>query len=352
MVKLGSRELVIWISFLIMMVIMMVVIGGITRVTGSGLSMVEWRPLVGWLPPLDDEEWQRVFNLYKRSPEFISLNSWMDLSAFKEIFWWEYVHRLWGRLIGLAFFVPLVFFLIFRKIPKQLAPKILLITILGCTQAVIGWWMVKSGLSGEPSVSQYRLATHLGMAFIILGVLVWTLMDLVVGVEFSTANSIVRHAKLVCGLILITILAGALVAGLDAGLVYNMFPLMGGKIVPEDYLAMKVIWRNIFENPAAVQFNHRLLGTATALAIAWLLFRCLKLNITAPTKTAAYSLSGLVILQFSLGVLALTNGVPHNLAVAHQLVGVCLFINSLVLIRLLRAPDGSIDAAQYSSLGR
>ena len=177
-VKLGSRELVIWISFLIMMVIMMVVIGGITRVTGSGLSMVEWRPLVGWLPPLDDEEWQRVFNLYKSSPEFISLNSWMDLSAFKEIFWWEYVHRLWGRMIGLAFFVPLMFFLIFRKIPKQLAPKISLITILGCTQAFIGWWMVKSGLSGEPLVSQYRLAAHLGMAFIILGVLVWTFMDL------------------------------------------------------------------------------------------------------------------------------------------------------------------------------
>ena len=122
---------------------------------------------------------------------------------------------------------------------------------------------------------------------------------------------------------------------------------MGGKLVPEDYLAMKVIWRNIFENPAAVQFNHRLLGTATALAFAWLLFRCLKLNITAPTRTAAYSLSGLVILQFSLGVLALTNGVPHNLAVAHQLVGVCLFINSLVLIRLLSMPRIPIDAAQY-----
>ena len=347
MVKSGDRELVIWISFLIIMVIMMVVIGGITRVTGSGLSMVEWRPLVGWLPPLDDQEWKRVFNLYKRSPEFISLNSWMNLSAFKEIFWWEYIHRLWGRMIGLAFFVPLVFFLVCRKIPKQLTPKILLIAILGCMQAFIGWWMVKSGLSGEPSVSQYRLATHLGMAFIILGVLVWTLMDLVVGVGPSTANTIVLHAKLVCGLILITILAGALVAGLDAGLIYNMFPLMGGKIVPEDYLAMKVVWRNIFENPAAVQFNHRLLGTTTTLAIAWLLFRCLKLNITAPTRSAAYSLAAFVVLQFGLGVLALTNNVPHNLAVAHQLVGVCLFINSLVLIRLLRVPGSLIDAVQY-----
>ena len=347
MVKSGDRELVIWISFLIIMVIMMVVIGGVTRVTGSGLSMVEWRPLFGWLPPLDDQEWKRVFNLYKRSPEFISLNSWMNLSAFKEIFWWEYIHRLWGRMIGLVFFVPLVFFLVCRKIPKKLTPKILLITILGCMQAFIGWWMVKSGLSGEPSVSQYRLATHLGMAFIILGVLVWTLMDLVVGVGPSTANTIVLHAKLVCGLILITILAGALVAGLDAGLIYNMFPLMGGKIVPEDYLAMKVVWRNIFENPAAVQFNHRLLGTTTTLAIGWLLFRCLKLNITAPTRSAAYSLAAFVVLQFGLGVLALTNNVPHNLAVAHQLVGVCLFINSLVLIRLLGLPENSTKAVQY-----
>ena len=347
MVKSGNRELIIWISFLISMIIIMVLIGGVTRVTGSGLSMVEWRPLVGWLPPLDEKEWHRVFNLYKRSPEFISLNSWMDLSAFKEIYWWEYVHRLWGRLIGLAFFVPLVFFLVSRKIPKQLTLKILLITVLGCMQAFIGWWMVKSGLSGEPSVSQYRLATHLGMAFIILGVLVWTLMDLVVGVGPSTVNTIVLHAKLVCGLILITILAGALVAGLDAGLIYNMFPLMGEKIVPEDYLAMEVVWRNIFENPAAVQFNHRLLGTTTTLAIAWLLFRCLKLNITAPTRSAAYSLAALVVLQFGLGVLALTNNVPHNLAVAHQLVGVCLFINSLVLIRLLRMPGSSINAVQY-----
>ena len=347
MVKSGNRELVIWLSFLITMVIMMVVIGGITRVTGSGLSMVEWRPLVGWLPPLDGQEWERVFNLYKKSPEFIALNSWMDLSAFKEIFWWEYVHRLWGRMIGLAFFVPLVFFLVSRKIPKQLTPKILLITILGFIQAFIGWWMVKSGLSGEPSVSQYRLATHLGMAFIILGVLVWMVMDLVIGFGPSTANTIVLHAKLVCGLILITILAGALVAGLDAGLIYNMFPLMGGKIVPEDYLAMKVVWRNIFENPAAVQFNHRLLGITTTLAIGWLLFRCLKLNITAPTKSAVYSLAALVVLQFALGVLALTNNVPHNLAVAHQLVGVCLFINSLVLIRLLRVPGGSIHAVQH-----
>ena len=347
MVKSENRELVIWLSLLITMVVMMVIIGGITRVTGSGLSMVEWRPMVGWMPPLDDQEWKRVFNLYKRSPEFISLNSWMDLSAFKEIFWWEYVHRLWGRMIGLAFFIPLVFFLISRKIPKQLTPKILLITILGFMQAFIGWWMVKSGLSGEPSVSQYRLATHLGMAFIILGVLVWTFMDLVTGVGSPTGNTIVLHAKLVCGLILITILAGALVAGLDAGLIYNMFPLMGGKIIPEDYLAMKVVWRNIFENPAAVQFNHRLLGMITAVAIAWLLFRCLKLNIAAATRSAAYGLGALVVLQFSLGVLALTNGVPHNLAVAHQLVGVCLFINSLVLIRLLGAPASSIDAVQY-----
>ena len=347
MVKSENSGLVIWLSFLITMVILMVIIGGITRVTGSGLSMVEWRPLVGWLPPLDDQEWERVFNLYKRSPEFISLNSWMDLSAFKEIFWWEYVHRLWGRMIGLVFFVPLLFFLVSRKIPKQLTPKILLITILGFMQAFIGWWMVKSGLSGEPSVSQYRLATHLGMAFIILGVLVWTLLDLVVGVGPSTTNTIVLHAKLVCGLILTTILAGALVAGLNAGLIYNMFPLMGGKVVPEDYLAMKVVWRNIFENPAAVQFNHRLLGVVTTVAIAWLLFRCLKLNTATRTRSAACSLGALVVLQFSLGVLALINGVPHNLAVAHQLVGVCLFINSLVLIRLLRAPTSLVNATHY-----
>ena len=331
----GNRWLFVWLSSLIVMVITMVMIGGITRVTGSGLSMVEWRPLMGWLPPLNEKEWLRVFDLYKKSPEFISLNSWMDLAAFKGIFWWEYIHRLWGRLIGLAFFIPLIFFLIFRQVPKQLTSNLILLTILGCAQGFIGWWMVKSGLSGEPAVSQYRLTVHLGMAFIILGLLVWTSMDVLIVSKTKRNNSVVLHAEIVCLMILFTILAGALVAGLDAGRIYNSFPFMGNNFVPEDYLAMKVTWRNFFENPATVQFNHRLLAITTSLAVAWLLFRCLRPNISSQTRLAIYSLAALVALQFSLGVSALINGVPDNLAVAHQLVGVCVFINSLIVTRFL-----------------
>ena len=331
----GNRWLFVWLSSLIVMVITMVMIGGITRVTGSGLSMVEWRPLMGWLPPLNEKEWLRVFDLYKKSPEFISLNSWMDLGAFKGIFWWEYIHRLWGRLIGLVFFIPLIFFLIFRQVPKQLTSNLILLTILGCAQGFIGWWMVKSGLSGEPAVSQYRLTVHLGMAFIILGLLVWTSMDVLIVSKTKRNNSVVLHAEIVCLMILFTILAGALVAGLDAGRIYNSFPFMGNNFVPEDYLTMKVTWRNFFENPATVQFNHRLLAITTSLAVAWLLFRCLRPNISSQTRLAIYSLAALVALQFSLGVSALINGVPDNLAVAHQLVGVCVFINSLIVTRFL-----------------
>ena len=172
------RWVLIWLFVVVFMVTAMILIGGMTRITDSGLSMVEWRPLMGWLPPLSDREWSRVFDLYQQSPEFLIVNTWMDLNAFKGIFWWEYIHRLWGRLIGIVFFVPLILFWTLGRVPGEIKWWLLLLLILGIFQGLIGWWMVQSGLSQEPSVSQYRLAVHLGVAFLILGLLIWTILNL------------------------------------------------------------------------------------------------------------------------------------------------------------------------------
>jgi len=321
----SDRTVAIWLLVVAIMVAAMVVIGGITRVTESGLSMVEWRPLLGWFPPLNDKEWGRVFGLYQDSPEYLYVNTWMDLVAFKNIFWWEYIHRLWGRLIGLVFFIPFVWFLVTRSIRNQLLPRVLFLFILGGLQGGIGWWMVKSGLASDPSVSQYRLVIHLGMAFLILGILIWTILDLV-GERGDHASKLrIYHAQFALILISITIIAGGLVAGLNAGLIYNTFPLMGGQIFPPDYAQLQPLWRNIFENESAVQFNHRFLATLSVVTILSLLWGATQASVNKHCSLAVYVLSGLVLIQFSLGIVTLTNYVPMSLAVIHQFLGLCLF---------------------------
>ena len=212
-----------WLYATIFMVITMIIIGGITRLTDSGLSMVEWRPIWGFLPPTSDEEWKRVFSLYMNSPEYIIKNSGMNITEFKEIFFWEYFHRLWGRLIGIVFIIPLIIFYFFNKIPNSILSKLLAILFLGSLQAIIGWWMVKSGLVNDPTVSQYRLAIHLSNALLILFLLVWTLL------EFKNGHSKIKldSSFLIFCFLFTTIIAGAFVAGMDAGLMYNEYPLMG-----------------------------------------------------------------------------------------------------------------------------
>ncbi|MDC1382123.1 COX15/CtaA family protein [Candidatus Puniceispirillum sp.] len=311
-----------WLFFVALLVAIMVVIGGITRLTGSGLSMVEWRPLIGTLPPMTASEWQRVYELYQASPEYQKLNYGMSLNSFKTIFFWEYVHRLWGRLLGLAFGLPFLFLVLAGRIPAGLLSRMLLLFLLGGFQGVVGWWMVKSGLTEEASVSQYRLATHLSIALVIFSILIWTVFDLRDG--YSKRPTGIALASLI--LLVITVIAGALVAGMDAGLLYNEYPLMGSYLLPVEY--GEAGWLDPFENPASAQFHHRWLAalTFTVVIVLGLKTRGGALSFRANLVLAAVSA------QFAIGVLTLIHGVPVALGGMHQAGAVILLGFLLALL--------------------
>ena len=333
-----------WLFTVAGLVAAMILIGGITRLTDSGLSMVEWRPWSGILPPLTQGEWERVFALYRESPEFRHLNFWMSLDDFKRIFWWEFIHRVWGRLIGLAYGLPLIWFWWRGAIPTGLKPRVLVLLALGGAQGMIGWWMVKSGLVNDPAVSQYRLATHLMMAMLILGLLIWTALDARRPARAATGAAATgdrgaRRGALICLTLLVTtIAAGAFVAGLDAGLAYNTFPLMDGQWVPPGYLDQDPWWRNHLENTASVQFNHRVLATVTAAAIIanWLYLR--GRPVAASARGWAALAAALAGGQFALGVAVILLAVPVALGALHQLVAVALFAAMVTLVHGLVRP--------------
>lgn len=313
-----DRPVAIWLSGVAVMVFLMIVIGGITRLTESGLSMVEWRPLIGWLPPMSEPEWYRVFSLYQDTPEFQKVNTWMTIDDFKNIFFWEYLHRVWGRLIGIAFAVPFLVLALTGHIRRTLYPRLGLLFLLGAIQGGIGWWMVKSGLVDNPAVSQYRLAIHLSVALLILVTLIRTVLGLI-RIPAETNRKYRRHAVAVLHLTAITAVAGAFVAGLDAGLIYNTFPLMNGHAVPPDYAFAEPFWINFFENPAAVQFNHRIIAMLTFASIVWLLVRAMRATDIAPrTRLAIHSLAGMAAIQVALGISTLLAQVPVTLGAAHQ----------------------------------
>ena len=310
-----QKSIATWLFFMAVMVALMVVIGGITRLTGSGLSMVEWRPLIGTLPPLSADEWQRVFTLYQASPEYNDINYGMTLAEFKLIFFWEYFHRLWGRVLGIAFALPLAYFAYRKMIPQGYKPVLLMLLVLGGMQGVIGWWMVKSGLVADPTVSQYRLATHLGMALFIYGLLLWTGFNLVYGKAARPSG----HIMGVIGLVAVTIIAGAFVAGMDAGLLYNEYPLMGEGLVPIEYGEEGL--SDPFENPAAAQFHHRWIAVLAVIGVFTLWRRTRK---DQALRTRGQLVAALVTAQFVLGIITLLNGVPVWLGASHQLGAVLL----------------------------
>ena len=315
----------IWLFTISFLIIVMIFIGGATRLTGSGLSMVEWRPFLGFLPPLTDTEWIRIFELYKLSPEFTQINFWMGLSDFKFIFFWEYFHRVWGRLIGLFFLVPFIYFLYRKRLSGATLFRTFLIFSLICIQGIIGWWMVKSGLNEIPTVSQYRLSIHLSMAFIILGLSFWTALDLYEG----PVKKINFLDKIPIIFISLTIIAGTFVSGMDAGLVYNSFPYMGEGIVPIEYGSLGII--DPFENPVSAQFHHRLLAALT-LAIIILYFINYVLKNEINQRIIILSLA--ILCQFITGIFTLLYSVPILLGVIHQFGGVLLFLSSLWLLHL------------------
>jgi len=336
-----SRAVGLWLLACCAMVLAMAVIGAITRLTESGLSIMEWAPLSGTLPPLSQAEWQRLFDLYRQIPEYQEVNAGMSLAEFKTIFWWEYIHRLWGRLIGLVFALPLAWFWLRGRIDRPLGRKLLLALALGGAQGLLGWFMVASGFAERTDVSQYRLTAHLGLALVIYGYLLW----LAFGVlwprperSHDPATSTLRRALLgLLILVAVTIASGGFVAGLNAGLTYNTFPLMDGDLIPRGYGDLSPWLLNLFENVAAVQFNHRLLAVTTvALALAlwvWSLAR----DVSPAAHGGFAVLAILALMQLALGITALLLVVPVTLGALHQAGAILVLTATLWTLHQLRA---------------
>ena len=332
----GDRRLVAgWLFVMCGLILVMVTLGGATRLTGSGLSIMEWAPLSGILPPLSEAEWQRLFALYQQIPQYALLNQGFGLDGFKQIFWLEWAHRLWGRLIGLAFLLPLLVLIWRRAIPRSLVPRLTLLFVLGGLQGAVGWFMVASGFFPDSTtVSPYRLVVHLTLALVLYGAILWTALS----VRQPTPDSIApRTLRVLAGttaaLVGVTIVAGGFVAGLRAGLIYNSFPLMDGRLVPEGYAQLQPLLRNLTENIAAVQFNHRLLATLTTLAAVATLVAGWRSGVA---RGAVAALACTVAVQYALGVTTLLWVVPPGLGTAHQATAVLVLTASLVLLHRLR----------------
>ena len=319
----NNSSIILWLGIVLIAVILMVFIGGVTRLTDSGLSMVEWKPILGFFPPLSHEEWLRVFELYKNTPEYKYYNKGMELDEFKIIFFWEYFHRFWGRIIGLIFIIPFLYFTIKKRLSQKNIISLTLILTLGTFQAVIGWWMVKSGLINKPDVSQYRLAIHLSNAFVIMFLLLWLILDLYEGESKIKFN--LTFFTLI--LVSITIIAGSFVAGMDAGLMYNTYPLMNEKILPDQYLTLGYL--DPFENPGSAQFHHRHLGL---LCLILSLFFYFKNYNKKEIRIRINVLLILILAQFFLGIFILLNYVPIIFASLHQVGAMMIFLIFISII--------------------
>ena len=316
----GQRAIRLWLYAVAALIFAMVLVGGATRLTESGLSIVEWKPVTGTLPPMSETAWQAEFDKYKTIPQFTQLNHRMTLGEFKTIFWWEWTHRLMGRVIGAAFLLPFLFFLAKGWVGPGLRGRLWFIFALGALQGAVGWWMVASGLSERVNVSQYRLATHLILACVIFAAILWTAARLG-GREVVAAPPRIRGGAIaLLVLVLVQLYLGALVAGLRAGLLYNTWPLIDGAFVPDAARLWfeQPLWRNLFENTLTVQFSHRMVAYAL-----WLFAVLHSMDVArtvgrGPTMTHALALVGLVTLQAALGVATLVHQVPIGLALAHQ----------------------------------
>jgi len=315
----AKRAVAAWLLVCCALVFAMVVVGGITRLTHSGLSIVEWQPVAGALPPMTTAQWEDVFAKYRDTPEFRLRNHDMTLEGFKGIFWWEYAHRLLGRMIGFAFLLPFVYFLARGRLQGTLAWKLCAIFVLGGLQGALGWYMVKSGLVDDPRVSQFRLAAHLGLAFLIYGAMLWVALGILSGDRKPEASpALQRVSVLLVATAFITVLAGALVAGIRAGYAYNTFPLMNGHLVPPEILMIDPWWKNFGYNMATVQFDHRALAWLLAGLGAGTWWLAQKDGSTMPHRLWAHALLGAVIVQFTLGIATLLTAVHIVPAALHQ----------------------------------
>lgn len=311
----SARPIALWLFICAASVFLMIIIGAITRLSESGLSIVEWKPLIGAIPPLNEAEWHDVFTQYQQSPEFQKKNFWMELGDFKKIFFWEWLHRFWGRMIGLIFALPLAWFWLRGQIPPERKIKFLGILALGGAQGLMGWYMVQSGLIDEPAVSHYRLAAHLGLALLILALLLWQGLS-VLNIKRHPHPALHFHTGLVLLFAAVTIFWGALTAGLDAGLVYNeTFPKMGGQWLPPDFWAHPSFLANILQHHSGVQFMHRWLALLTVALIFTLWAHGFYKRAAFP---ALQALAIMALMQMGLGIATLLSGVNLHIAVTHQ----------------------------------
>jgi heme a synthase len=317
----------IWFLILTFMTFLMILIGGLTRLTDSGLSMVDWKPILGILPPLTEKDWLNNFQAYQNSPEFQIVNHNMNMTEFKYIYWWEWFHRFFARFLGVMFMIPMIFFIVKKKISINLFKSLLILFSFGLFQAVVGWWMVKSGLNENPYVSPYRLAFHLTNAIIIISILFWLTLNSYdnFSIKLFPSSNIEILIFFNFLLLIITIISGAFMAGSSAGQSYNTYPFMNGKIFPNDYFLKDNIIRNFFENTVAINFNHRWFATLCFINII-ILTIYLKLIIKIKKQNFQILLILVfVTMQFLLGIMSLLSNVKIYLASMHQ-------VNSILLL--------------------
>ncbi len=338
------RRIAIWLLVVGGLVYAMVVIGGITRLTRSGLSIVDWDPVVGTLPPLSHQAWLRTFDAYRQSPEFSFVNSGMTLGEFKSIFWWEYFHRLLGRTVGMILLVPVSYLIVRRRVGRRLGLRLLGLVALIGLEGALGWFMVSSGLVHQPRVSQYRLAAHLLTATAILGATLWVAWDLLErhprrSIELSSIDRRVGFG--VVSLVVMMLGSGALVAGTRAGSGFNTFPLMNGRLVPDDLLMLQPTWINLTENLITVQFQHRFLALIMAIVVPCFVVHAIRTRRDLTTKVTGFALLATVAIQVVLGILTLVNHVPIALGSLHQACALVLFTLTLYLVHLLNYETNS-----------
>jgi cytochrome c oxidase assembly protein subunit 15 len=323
------------------LILVMIVLGGVTRLTGSGLSIMEWAPLTGVLPPLSDRDWQRLYHLYQQIPQYALVNQGFGLAGFKQIFWLEWIHRLWGRLIGLAFLGPLIWFCYTGRIERRLWPRLVVLFLLGGLQGLVGWIMVASCFApASTAVSPYDLVVHLALALALYSALIWTGLTVLgrLPTGLWTPGPLRSLALVNAGLIALTIVAGGFVAGTHAGFDYNTFPLMDGRFVPAGYDRLQPFLRNLTENVAAVQFDHRLLATLSALAAAVVVGAGLSMRPPRAVRLPLLALGGTVGMQYILGIATLLLVVPTWLAAVHQANAVLVLTAALLLLHALPPP--------------
>lgn len=341
----NNRPIVIWLLTGCMLIAAMVVIGGITRLTGSGLSITKWKIVTGTIPPLNEIQWQQEFNEYKLSPQFQKINSHFELADFKKIYWWEYIHRLVGRAIGLVFLIPFLYFLFTKQLARSLIPKLLFVFFLGGLQGFLGWYMVKSGLVDNPFVAHYRLALHLITAFITFGYTLWLALKLAsppTSLQKERGTKAPRFVRkfsvVILSIVLLQVIYGAFVAGTKAGFIYNTFPLMGNSFVPPNMITQQPVWLNLFENIVTLQFIHRCIAYLLTILVLTLWFYSLKNKLQTTLHKTIQLMLLIVLFQVVLGIITVLNlhAYPVLLGSFHQFGALLVFAASVYLVSVTR----------------